>query len=420
MIVLDDVSVVDVVAGRTVPHRRVTLDGDRITAVEDAGTPAADAPAAVQDADAPAADRRNGSGLTVLPGLIDAHVHVKAWHADLAAVPRRPASYTALQAAGLLAGMLRRGFTTVRDAGGADAGLAAALQDGLIPGPRLFFCGHAISQTGGHGDARTAGEDCHPGAGESLSRIADGVDAVRLAARDELRRGASFLKVMVSGGISSPTDRLDSLQYSTEELAAFVEEATNAGRYVTGHAYTAASVTRAAHAGFRCVEHANLIDAATAGLLAEKEMFVVSTLATYEALAARGKEEGMPADQLAKLQRVRDAGLRSIELAAAAGVRLVYGTDLLGAMHDAQLTEFALRAQAQPAADVLRAATVNAAALLGEDDLGRVEPGARADLLVLDADPLADLSVLTRPDTHLRAVLQGGRTVVGSLPPPPR
>jgi imidazolonepropionase-like amidohydrolase len=409
MIVLDDVSVVDVVAGRTRPHQQVILAGDRITEVRAAGAPTD-----------PAAERPDVRGLTVLPGLIDAHVHVKAWHADLAAVPRRPASYTALRAAGLLDAMLRRGFTTVRDAGGADAGLAAALADGLIPGPRLFFCGHAISQTGGHGDTRTAGEDCHAGGGDGLSRIADGVDGVRLAARDELRRGAHFLKVMVSGGISSPTDRLDSLQYGTAELAAFVEEAGNAGRYVTGHAYTAASVARAARAGFRCVEHANLIDAATADLLAERGTFVVSTLATYEALAGRGQAEGMPADQLAKLQRVRDAGLRSIELAAAAGVRLVYGTDLLGAMHDAQLTEFTLRAQAQPAADVLRAATVDAAALLGEDDLGRIEPGARADLLLLDADPLPDIAVLTRPDTHLRAVVQAGRTVVGSLTRTPR
>jgi imidazolonepropionase-like amidohydrolase len=359
-------------------------------------------------------------GLTVLPGLIDAHVHVKAWHADLAAVPRQPASYTALRAAGLLAAMLRRGFTTVRDAGGADAGLAAAVADGTIPGPRLLYCGHAISQTGGHGDTRTAGETCHSGAGEGLSRIADGVDAVRLAARDELRKGAHFLKVMVSGGISSPTDRLDSLQYGVAELAAVVEEATNAGRYVTGHAYTAASVARAAEAGFRCVEHANLIDAATARLLAEKGMFLVGTLATYEALAARGQEEGMPADQLAKLQRVRDAGLRSIELASNAGVRLVYGTDLLGAMHDAQLSEFTLRAQVQPAAEVLQAATVNAAALLGRDDLGRIERGARADLLLLDADPLPDIAVLTKPDTHLRAVVQGGRAVVGSLASPSR
>jgi len=241
------------------------------------------------------------------------------------------------------------------------------------------------------------------------------VSQVRLAARDELRRGAHFLKVMVSGGISSPTDRLDSLQYSREELAAFVEEAGNAGRYVTGHAYTAESVTRAAQAGFRCVEHANLIDRATARLMADKQMFLVGTLATYEALATRGKDEGLPTDQLAKLQRVRDAGLRSIELASTAGVRLVYGTDLLGAMHDAQLTEFSLRAQVQPAGEVLRAATVDAAALLDQPDLGRIEPGARADLLLLDADPLADITVLTRPDRHLTAVVQGGRTVVGRL-----
>jgi imidazolonepropionase-like amidohydrolase len=407
--VLDDVAVVDVLAGRTVPHRQVLIDGDRIADVRPAGTPTE-----------PDADTPDVRGRTVVPGLIDCHVHVKAWHADLGIVPRQPASYTALRAAGLLEAMLHRGFTTVRDAGGADAGLAAAVADGTVPGPRLFFCGHAISQTGGHGDARAAGDDRNPGGGEALSRIADGVEQVRLAARDELRRGAHFVKVMVSGGISSPTDRLDSLQYSRDELAAFVEEATNAGRYVTGHAYTAASVTRAAEAGFRCVEHANLIDGATARLLADREMFLVGTLATYEALATRGKDEGMPADQLAKLQRVRDAGLRSIELASSAGVRLVYGTDLLGAMHDAQLTEFALRAQVQPAGEVLRAATVDAAALLDQPDLGRIERGARADLLLLDADPLHDLSVLTRPERHLTAVVQGGRTVVGSLDPASR
>ncbi|MFL6130884.1 MAG: amidohydrolase family protein [Mycobacteriales bacterium] len=408
-LVLDGVAVVDVVAGRTLRRRQVVLDGDRVEAVTDAGAPAD-----------PGADRPDVAGLTVAPGLVDAHVHVKAWTADLAGLPRQPASYTALRAAEVLGGMLRRGFTTVRDAGGADAGLARAVEEGLVDGPRLLYCGHALSQTGGHGDTRGAGEACWSGAGESLSRVADGVEGLRVACRDELRQGAHFLKVMVSGGISSPTDRLDSLQYGTAELAAAVEEATNAGRYVAGHAYTSASIRRAAEAGFRSVEHANLMDAGTADLLAAKGVFVVGTLATYEALAVRGAEAGMPADQLAKLQRVRDAGLKSLELASAAGVRLVYGTDLLGPMHDAQLTEFSLRAQAQPAAEVLRAATVNAAALFGEDDLGVVAPGARADLLLLDADPLADLAVLTRPERHLRAVLRGGRTVVGSLSRTPR
>ena len=407
--VLDDVAVVDVAAGRTVPHRQVVIDGDRIAAVAAAGAPAD-----------PAADRPDVRGLTVAPGLIDAHVHVKAWTADLAAVSRQPASYTALRAARLLEAMLRRGFTTVRDAGGADAGLAAAVEDGTVTGPRLRYCGHAISQTGGHGDTRTAGEQCFAGIGEGLSRVADGVDGIRLACRDELRKGAHFLKVMVSGGVSSPTDRLESLQYGTTELAAAVEEATNAGRYVTGHAYTAQAVRRAAEAGFRCVEHANLIDARTAHLLAERGVFMVGTLATYEALAVRGRDEGMPAGQLAKLQRVRDAGLRSIELAAAAGVRLVYGTDLLGAMHDAQLTEFSLRAEVQPVSEVLRAATVDAAAMLGEGDLGVVTAGARADLLVLDGNPLADLRVLTEPDKRLRAVFKDGSPVVGSLPSGPR
>ena len=213
--VLDDVSVVDVVAGRTLPRRQVVLDGDRIATVTDAGAPAE-----------PDADRPDVAGLTVAPGLIDCHVHVKAWTADLAEVSA--AAGVVHRAAGRRAAgaMLHRGFTTVRDAGGAGRRAGPRGRRGWVPGPRLRYCGHALSQTGGHGDTRGAGEACWSGAGESLSRVADGVDGLRVACRDELRQGAHFLKVMVSGGISSPTDRLDSLQYGTAELAAAVEEAT--------------------------------------------------------------------------------------------------------------------------------------------------------------------------------------------------
>ncbi len=191
------------------------------------------------------------AGATVLPGLIDAHVHVTAATADLGALPSWSPSYAAAHAARIMSGMLDRGFTTVRDASGADFGLADAQAEGLIRGPRLMFCGKALSQTGGHGDSRPRGTRVHDGhqCCAGLGRIADGVDAVRAAARDELRKGAHHIKVMAGGGVASPTDRIDSTQYSTDELRAIVEEAEAANRYVAAHAYTARSVSRALRAG---------------------------------------------------------------------------------------------------------------------------------------------------------------------------
>jgi imidazolonepropionase-like amidohydrolase len=351
------------------------------------------------------------AGGVVVPGLIDAHVHVTALTADLGEISAMSPAYVTAHSARIMGQMLDRGFTTVRDASGADYGLSDAQAEGLIRGPRLLFCGKALSQTGGHGDQRgrgRQGSDDHPCCA-GLARVADGVDAVRAAARDELRKGAHHLKVMASGGVASPTDRVDSTQYSMDELRAIVEEAEAANRYVAAHAYTARAVNRALEAGVRSIEHGNLIDERSVELLLRHEAYLVPTLVTYWALKEEGRAYGLSESSWRKVDDVLDAGLRALERAARAGVRLVYGSDLLGGMHRHQSHEFRLRGQVQQPIEVLRAATVNAAGLVGlGDELGRLDVGMRADLLVLDGDPLKDLGVLAEPK-HLRHVVQAGR-----------
>jgi imidazolonepropionase-like amidohydrolase len=352
-------------------------------------------------------------GAVVLPGLIDAHVHVTALTADLSSLPSLAPSYVAAHSARIMGQMLDRGFTTVRDVAGADHGLADAQAEGLVRGPRLLFCGRALSQTGGHGDGRPRGtnrHDDHPCCA-GLGRIADGVDAVRTAARDELRKGAHHIKVMASGGVASPTDRIDSTQYALEELRAIVEEAEAANRYVAAHAYTARAVNRALEVGIRSIEHGNLLDDRSVELFRERNAFLVPTLVTYWALKEEGREFGLPESSWRKVDEVLGAGLAALERAARGGVELVYGTDLLGGMHRHQKHEFRLRAEVQQPLDIIRSATSVAAELVNmPGEIGTLRPGAHADLLVLDGDPLTDIGVLVEPE-HLRHVVQGGAIV---------
>ena len=357
-------------------------------------------------------------GRHVTPGLIDAHVHVTAGSADLGRQAEDSPYYVAAQTSAHLRAMLHRGFTTVRDVGGADFGIARAVRDGLWAGPKVFFGGKALSPTGGHADLRGPGRQvlddhvCCAGIG----LVCDGVDAVRRAARDQLRTGADHIKVMLSGGVASPTDRIDSLQFSADEISAVVEEATNANRYVTGHAYTAAAVNRGLELGVRCIEHGNLIDDESVRLFVEKDAYLVPTLVTYEFLRSEGAAAGLPVESQEKVGIVLDAGLEALERAWRGGVNIAFGTDLLGSMQVHQSEEFRIRGQVQPAAEVLRSATVVAADLLGlTGRAGVVAEGAVADLLVVDGNPLEDADVLASPDKTLRAVIQDGRMVVDRL-----
>ena len=407
--VLDNAAVLDVVHGRLLPHHRVVIQGGHISAVEPVQTERT-FPETTRVIDV--------GGRTVMPGLCDAHVHVLAWTANLSERERTSPHYNAARAAELMQAMLMRGFTTVRDQAGADYGLAWAVEQGYFAGPRLLFCGRALSQTGGHGDMRGRGEVemRSLSAAVGFSQLCDGVADVRRACREEVRKGANHIKLMLSGGVSSPTDRIANTQFSLEEIRAAVEEAEMAGLYVSGHTYTARAVNRALTCGVRSLEHCNLIDAGSVELFLKHRAFMVPTLATYSALAREGVEAGMPKALNDKVFEVLDAGLDALELAHRGGVKLVYGTDLLGPMQRHQLSEFSLRAQVQSPIDVIRSATCHAAELFNEvGETGVVESGARADLLVVDGNPLDDLGCLQDPAEHLMAIIQSGRFVTNRL-----
>jgi imidazolonepropionase-like amidohydrolase len=381
--------------------QHVLVEGDRIRDVSDRP---------IKSGAAKTIDLR---GRTLMPGLIDAHVHVIAVEAILARLSDRPVTLLALQAARVLEGMLQRGFTTVRDAGGADGGLAEAVDEGLVRGPRIFPSGMALSQTGGHGDTRPRTQSvetcaCCAG-GMAGSRIADGVAECRRAARDELRKGATQIKILASGGVASPYDPIWNLQYSEEEVRAIVEEAQAWHTYVLAHAYSPEAIRRSIDFGVRSIEHGNLIDRATAEHVAGANAFVVPTLVTYDALHRHGREFGFSEVSMAKLAEVREAGLGSLELLRRAGVRIGYGTDLLGPMHRYQSREFVLRAEAMAPFDIIRSATtVNAELLNRAGELGVVASGARADLIAVDGDPLADISLLDGQGEHLTHIMKDG------------
>lgn len=408
-LLFENAALLDVAHGVLRPGTSVLVEGDRIVEVGEGALRA------------PEARRVDCRGRTLMPGLIDAHVHCVITTMDLAAMERRPVTLVAQEARVVMEQMLRRGFTTVRDAGGADQGLALAVERGLIRGPRLFFAGRVLSQTGGHGDLRARGDEsgglcaCEIRT-SGFAHVADGVPAVRKAAREELRRGATHVKIMASGGVASPTDPIWNLQYSPEEMRAIVEEAHGWRTYAMAHAYTPEAITRAVAAGVRTIEHGNLIDRDAARAMAAAGAFLVPTLVTYFAIEEFGRALRFPESGLRKVRDVLDAGLASLEIARAAGVEMGFGTDLLGETHAQQSREFGIRGRVLPAAEVLRSATLVNARILGrEGELGVVAPGALADLLVVDGDPLADLGVLERTEQTLHGVVRGGEVLVDRL-----
>jgi len=351
---------------------------------------------------------------TLMPGLIDCHVHTHHSEVYINQLEAVPLTLMMARSAGRLKRMLDRGFTTVRDAGGADWGTKTAVDSGLVPGPRLFISCRSIGPTGGHNDRNrrtdTAGPPCLCCNGMVFLRcIADGPDAVRRAAREQMRQGADQVKLMVSGGVASPYDPLESLQFTEEEISAAVEEAHAFGRYVLTHAYTPEAITRAVKCGVRTIEHGNLVDAPTAKLMARNGVYMVPNLVTYEAMKRRAREFGMPDEMLAKNDEVLKYGFAELELCRKAGVKMAYGSDLLGALEDEQTGEFQIRGEVMPAIDVIRSATVIGAEVVRQEGrLGVIEPGAFADLLVIDGDPLKNLGLFRDGGPHLSAIMKAG------------
>lgn len=351
-------------------------------------------------------------GLTLMPGFIDCHFHVVSHSLDLVGDAMAPDSLAAIRAAKVMEGLLTAGFTTVRDLGGADHGLVRAVDEGLVNGPDLVICGKGLSMTGGHADVRPRSDD-RPWFGHrvgSMGTVVDGVDEVRRACRRMIKEGARFIKVMANGGVSSPNDPIDGLQYSDDEIRAMVEEAGNANTYVAAHVYSDASIRRCVKLGVKSLEHCNLIGAETAAMAAEAGCIAIPTLVAYEGLKREGAALGLGADSIAKIDVVRDGGIRSLSLMRDAGLPMAFGTDLLGPLRKYGGLEFEILAEVLTPAEILRGMYEAGAKLARmEGQIGTLAPGARANLVAVACDPFADIAALGRPEETLRLVIRDGR-----------
>jgi imidazolonepropionase-like amidohydrolase len=350
-------------------------------------------------------------GQTLMPGLTDAHVHICAVEGNIAEQHRfLPPSLIAAKALRRLEQALMQGFTTVRDAGGADWGFREAVNQSVAAGPRLLVSGQYLSQTGGHGDKRRRAELVPPieACLGMIGAIADGPDEVRKAAREQIRRGVNQIKVMASGGAMSPADELDTTQYTVPELRAAVEEARAANTYVLAHAYSGAAVRNAVEAGVRSIEHGNLIDEAAARALKDAGSFLVPTMITYEAIWREGKTYGIGEHQLQKIGMAREKSVESLALARQIGLKIGSGSDLLGDMMAYRTHELELKAQVLTPMEVLLSATrTNAELFRLEDRIGTVEPGKYADLIVVRGNPLKDVRLFQNLD-NLLLIMKGG------------
>ena len=351
-------------------------------------------------------------GATLMPGLTDAHVHICAVTENITDQHRYfPPSYIAARAMRRAEECLMQGFTTVRDAGGADYGFRLALEEGHFPGPRLLVSGHYISQTGGHGDKRRRAEwtdpiDCCVG---MIGSIADGEAEVRKAVREQLRRDVDQIKIMASGGAMSPSDELDTTQFTVAEMRAAVEEARAVGKYVLAHAYSDTAVRHAIEAGVRSIEHGNLIREPAARAIKEADAFLVPTMITYEMIYREGKRYGIGDHQIQKIDLARQQSVQGLTYAYRAGCKIGSGSDLLGDMMSQRAVEFELKAQVMTPMETLLSATkVNAELFRMSDRIGTVEPRKYADLIVVAGDPLRNLRVFQNPD-NLRLIMKGGR-----------
>lgn len=413
-LLIADVVVFDSEAGRLTAPMDVTVRDGVVARVAPAG--------AARD-DVPAID---GTGRTLLPGLIDAH-----WHATFATIPLQAAmaadpGYLFATAVHGAHRTLMRGFTTVRDLGGPAFGLKRAIDEGIVPGPRILPSGAFISQTGGHGDFRLPyevprGVTGHLSHGEIMgaSAIADGPAEVLRATREQLRQGASQLKLMAGGGVTSSYDPIDVSQYTAAEFRAAVEAAENWGTYVTVHAYTPRAVRTAVEAGVACVEHGQLLDDATVATMAEHGVWW-----SLQPFLDDGDVVALPGPNREKFLRMVAGTDRAYAMAIEHGVKVAFGTDVL---FDPRLAErqgamLAKLTRWYSPAEVLQLATVRNAELLalsGERHpypgrLGVVAEGALADLVLVDGDPLADLSLVGRPDEAFVAIVKDGRVVKGA------
>jgi imidazolonepropionase-like amidohydrolase len=367
-----------------------------------------------QPINAPEAAVIDVGGRTLIPGLIDAHAHITG----LSLTPKNiayPAAEIAIASANYLRHCLMDGYTTIREAGGADHATARLLAEGHIIGPRLFYSGKALTQTGGGADFRTPDEEIDPcghvGPFSNMSVIADGIDEVRKAAREELRKGATQIKLFASGGVVFPAEgHATRYEFAEEELSAIVEEAAARGTYVMAHVYTDEGVRRCLRAGVRSIEHANFVNEDTVAMMAELAAFYVPTFISLVQRVESANETHLPDAIVENLQRTIARGREVYRWARKHKVPVGFGTDLWGPdAQKSQLREFEMRQDLDTPADILRSATVtNAELLMEKGTLGTIAEGAYADLLIVEGNPLADLGVLMNPQKNLKFIMKDG------------
>ncbi len=363
----------------------------------------------------------SGGGRVLMPGLIDAHAHLAFATIPLSQILLASAEYVAIRGAVAAGEMLMRGFTSARDCGGPVFGIKQAIDQGHVPGPRIWPSGAMISQTSGHGDFRFPYETPRGTCGW-LSRselvgaaaIADGVPEVLRAVREQLRGGASQIKMMAGGGVASPHDPIDVTQFTEAELRAGVEAAENWGTYVAVHAYTPRSVRQALRAGVRCIEHGHLLDEKTVGEIAEH--------GAWWSVQPFLDDEDVPPlpdpSSRAKYQEIVRGTDRAYELAQRHAVKLAWGTDTLfdAALATRQGAQLAKMKRWFSPAQILKMATKTNAELLAMSEprnpypgqLGVVAEGALADLLLVDGNPLESIELLSVPETSLAVIMKDG------------
>ena len=406
-----EVRVLDTARGTLGAPTDVLVRGNRIAAIGDGARPTASARVI------------EGHGRTLMPGLIDVHWHstfTALSQADLLAPDASPEKLAATVATES-ARTLLRGFTSVRDAGGPIFELKAAIDAGKMPGPRIWPSGAFVSQTSGHGDLRQPHERSRrffgkPSMAEEMGAtfIADGRDEVLTAVRENLRMGASQIKLMAGGGTSSAYDPVDVTQYTFDEMRAAVEAAEDWGTYVTVHAYTVRAVRRAIEAGVKCIEHGQLLDEDTLKLMAERGIWLSTQ-------TLRASTEDMDPLRREKRKPVIEGQARTIAAAKRSGVRMAWGTDFLfdPALNVEQNAYILLLREWFTPAEILKMVTHDNAELLAlsglrspyQGRLGVVEAGALADLLLVEGNPLTDLEVVADPERNFVVIVKDGRIV---------
>ena len=421
-------------------HAAVLVSGKQIVAIvndDSPGTALATGGTSLGAYDTHAARSIDAGGRVVMPGLIDVHIHPTI-AVSLSALRDNDPNYITLKSATEARNILLRGFTTIRDAGGPAFGLKQAIDEGLIEGPHIFPSGAIISQTGGHGDARQRASSPPrrwTGDVDALERMgymltADGPDEVTAAVREQLRLGATQIKLAAGGGISSMYDPIDSVQYFAAELRAAVQAAADWGTYVMVHAYTPLAIRRSVEAGVRSIEHAHLIDEPTMKLIAERGVFLSPQAYVFGgAFTPPPQPNAQPPTAAQAMQRAKgemvSAGLdRMMQLAKKYNVKVAFGTDVFGSTRVFALEskEFGARLRWFTPLEILRQATSTNGELLAlsgaRNPYGRVgviESGAIADILIVEGNPLENLRLLEDPQTTLRVIIKDGRVVKSTL-----